>query len=88
MFSFGCRELVAGVHGAVEAGAEAGAEAGVAVPGGADPGKLLSCFFRQLVAGVHGGAEAGAEASVALKPVLNPLSPNSYRPEVGVTVYM
>ena len=38
------------------------------------------------MAGVHGGAEAGAEASVALKPVLNPLSPNSYRPEAGVTV--
>ena len=47
---------------------------------------LLSCCCRQLLAGVHGGAEAGAEASVALKPVLNPLSPNSYRPEAGVTV--
>ena len=69
---------------------------------GRTPGTLLlSCCFvlvvlslpkldkfarLQLVAGVHGGAEAGAEASVALKPVLSPLSPNSYRPEAGVTV--
>ena len=31
-------------------------------------------------------AQLGAEDSEELKPELNPLSPNSYRPEAGVTV--
>ena len=53
--------------------------------GGANPEFLLVFCCRQLVAGVHGGAGDGAEASMTLKPVLNPLSPNSYRPEAGVT---
>ena len=76
---------MAGVHGGAEAGAEAGTEAGVAVLGGANPGEfVVLLLFRELVARVHGGAEAGAEASEALNPVLNPLFPNSYRPEAGV----